>query len=149
MAPQGKGDGAMSGEVIDERQPTPVEIETLKSASEAQWSKLDAMRERLDEHDLRMERTDALLKGAGGNGHPSWSERLILLEDWQRRQEKLLTALPTHLAEIKIQLQMLVSQRETQASARTGAFWMAVASLVVAVLVGMGSAALMWWSSRP
>jgi len=132
-----------------DRAATSGEIVLLKSASEAQWSRIDSLRARLDEHDLRMERTDALLKGAGGNGHPSWSERLILLEDWQRRQEKLLATLPTQLAEISVQLQMLLSQRATAASAKTGALWTAIGSLIVAALVGIGSAALMWWSSRP
>lgn len=132
----------MTGEKTNaERMATAAEIES-------QSYRIDALRERLDEHDKRMERTDALLKGAAGNGHPSWSERLILLEDWQRRQEKLLSALPAHLAEIKIQLQMLVSQRDAQTSARSGALWSAVASLAVAALVGIASAALLWWSSR-
>ena len=125
------------------------EIAALKDSVETQWEKLDALREQLDEHGRRMERTGALLKGASGNGHPSWSERLILLEDWQRRQEKLLTALPTQLAEIKTQLHMLLPQRQAQASARSNALWTAIGSLIVAVLVGMGSSALMWWSSHP
>ena len=125
------------------------EIAALKDRVETQWEKLDTLREQLDKHGRRMERTDALLKGASGNGHPSWSERLILLEDWQRRQEKLLTALPTQLAEIKTQLHMLLSQRQAQASAKSNALWMAIGSLIVAVLVGMGSSALMWWSSHP
>ena len=125
------------------------EIAALKERVETQWEKLDTLREQLDKHGRRMERTDALLKGASGNGHPSWSERLILLEDWQRRQEKLLTALPTQLAEIKTQLHMLLSQRQAQASAKSNALWMAIGSFIVAVLVGMGSSALMWWSSHP
>ena len=125
------------------------EIAALKDRVETQWEKLDTLREQLDKHGRRMERTDALLKGASGNGHPSWSERLILLEDWQRRQEKLLTALPTQLAEIKTQLHMLLSQRQAQASAKSNALWMAIGSFIVAVLVGMGSSALMWWSSHP
>jgi len=132
-----------------ERLGGPGEIESLKSACEAQGARLDTLRGRVDEHDLRLERTDALLKGAGGNGHPSWSERLILLEDWQRRQEKLLAALPTQLAEIKIQLQMLVSQRQMHTSARTGAFWTAAASLGAAILTALGSAAFLWWSRHP
>jgi hypothetical protein len=127
----------------------PSEIEAIKDNVETQWRKLDALRDQMDDHARRMERTDALLKGASGNGHPSWSERLILLEDWQRRQEKLLAALPAQLAEINVQLQMLLSQRSAHSSARANALWTAIGSLIVAVLAGMGSAALMWWSSHP
>ena len=125
------------------------DIESLKKARDIQWSRIEEIRESHEDNARRLERLESLLRSAGGNGHPSWSERMILLEDWQRRQEKLLAALPAQLAEVNIQLQMLLSQRAANTSARTGALWTAVASLGVAILVGMGSAALMWWSSRP
>ncbi len=138
----------MSGGPMTERTGMTKELEQLKASSKAQWTRIDAQRERLDEHDLRLERIGALLKGAGGNGHPSWSERLILLEDWQRRQEKLLAALPAQLTEIKTQLHILLSQQQVQTNAKSNAMWTAIGSLIVALLVGMSSAALLWWSSH-
>jgi len=125
------------------------DIESLKKTRESQLSRIEEIRESQEEHERRLERLEALLRSAGGNGHPSWSERMVLLEDWQRRQEKLLAALPSQLAEINVQLQMLLSQRAAHSSAKTSALWTAIGSLIVAVLVGMGSAALMWWSSHP
>lgn len=125
------------------------DIESLKKTRDSQWTRIEELRELHEAHERRLDRLESLLRNAGGNGHPSWSERMILLEDWQRRQEKLLAALPSQLAEINIQLQMLLTQRAANTSARTGALWTAVASLAVAILIGMGSAALMWWSSHP
>jgi hypothetical protein len=125
------------------------DIAALKHSRDVHESRLEEIKDMSEEHLRRLDRVESLLKGAGGNGHPSWSERMILLEDWQRRQEKLLAGLPSQLAEINIQLQMLLSQRASQLSNRQSAVWMALGSLIVAVLTGMGSAALMWWSGRP
>ncbi len=121
-------------------------IDTLKKTTDTQWKRLEEVKDHNDEQERRLDRLESVLKGAAGNGRPSWSERMILIEDWQQRQEKLLAALPSQLAEINIQLQMLLSQRDVSSSARSSAFWMAVGSLLVAVLVGLTSAAIMWWS---
>ena len=126
-----------------------LDLESLKQARESQWSRLDSLRQEQEAHQRQLDRFEAVLKGAGGNGHPPWGERMVLLEDWQKRQEKLLSALPTQLAEINIQLQMLVSHRTSLLSAKTSALWTAIGSLLVALLIGMGSAALMWWSNHP
>ena len=123
-------------------------LATLAHGQREQASRLGALRKEHECHEKRLDRLDGVLKGAGGNGHPPWSERLILLEDWQRRREKLLEALPTQLTEIHVQLQLLVSQRKEQSSAKGIALWTALGSLVVAAVVGMGSAALMWWSGH-
>lgn len=122
------------------------DLAALKRSREVHEARIEELKATSEEHLRRLERFESLLRGAGGNGHPSWNERMILLEDWQRRQEKLLAALPSQLAEINIQLQMLVTQRTSQTLSRTNAFWMSVGTLVAAALAGMGSAALMWWS---
>ena len=46
---------------------------------------------------------------------------MVLVEDCQRRQEKLLASPPSQLGEINVQLQMLLTQRAAHSTAKTSA----------------------------